>query len=736
VFPLEPSGKRPLSVPGYGRVPWGRLEPMSTADIVDCWTRFPDANVGLDCEKSGYLVVDVDDEGAWKRLLADVGVEEPQTLTVRTAKGRHLYFQNPGGLGNRPLAVGVDVRGEGGYVVTVGSRVSGHLYAFDDVEVAIAQAPEWMKQRLAQPPSRTIACDERARPLALDQGVLARCIARVREAEIGTRNETLNRSAYTLGGLLGRDGVDAHGVPAQLLRAALDAGLPEDEALATISSGLQAGLARPLGVGLTDTEGTLDVEDSAWASAPDGDAEHLSAPSEVASIHETDIGNARRLAARHGRDLHYVPAANCWRVWDDSRWRIDDTLEVYERAKETALTIYNEAALEPDNDRRQRLAKWAVASESTSRIEAMVRLARSEPDIPVTLDKFDSDPWVLNVANGTLDLRTLCLRPHRREDLITKIVPIAFDVDATAPTFEKYLRRISGDNFDLIAFLRRAAGYSLTGDTSERVVFILWGVGMNGKTVWIKVMRRTLGDYGMRTPTETLMRSTMGGENRGLARLKGARCVSASESEDGDRFATALIKDLSGDEPIAARALYQEQFEYQPQFKLWLATNHRPSVSADDQAIWDRLRLIPFTERIGEEECDPHLIDKLQDELPGILAWAVRGCREWQEIGLGVPDEVRSATDDYRAEMDSLGDFIEERCVLDLNARVEAGALHKAYRDFTYGRGGRPLGFKKFNSAVDARQGISKVKASVMCFHGIGLAGEREHEGDNSTSSP
>ena len=457
---------------------------------------------------------------------------------------------------------------------------------------------------------------------------------------------------------------------------------------------------------------------------------------DLRTLHNTDAGNARRLVAQHGADLLYIADFKSWFIWDGKRFRKDDRLEILERAKSTALAIYQEAADESDADRRQGLAIWARNSEQASRIRAMVDLARSEPGIAATPAELDRDPWLFNVGNGTLDLRTGQLRPHDRGHLITRLVPVAFDIEAQAPTFEKYLGRTFANNENLIAFVRRAAGYSLTGDTSERAVFILYGIGMSGKSVFIKTMRAVLGDYGMRTPTDTFMKKAAGGENRGLARLKGARFVSASESEDGDRFAAALLKDVSGDEPIAARALYQEQFEYHPEYKVWLATNDRPRVSAEDQAIWDRLHLVPFTVRVPDEERDVRLMEKLNAELPGILAWAVRGCREWQESGLGMPEEVRAATEEYRAEMDSLGDFIEERCILGADERVEARALYRAYVASTTTSGGHPLGERNFIKRMVARPEITKIKSSVTVLVGISLVGDRELAGDESESSP
>jgi putative DNA primase/helicase len=246
-------------------------------------------------------------------------------------------------------------------------------------------------------------------------------------------------------------------------------------------------------------------------------------------------------------------------------------------------------------------------------------------------------------------------------------------------------------NSHLIGFLQRAVGYSLTGDTSERVLFILYGTGANGKTTLLETIRYALGDYALRTPVITLMSRRGDAVPNDVARLKGARLVSASEFEEGRRLAEGLVKDLTGGDTVSARFMRAEWFDFKPECKVWLGTNHKPLIRGSDNAIWDRIRLIPFNVRIPEQEQDKHLAQKLQLEAAGILAWAVQGCLQWQESGLDNPSEVSDATQTYRNEMDILADFIEDCCVENPKAEVTVKALHQAFVEWCDRNGEKPM---------------------------------------------
>jgi putative DNA primase/helicase len=419
--------------------------------------------------------------------------------------------------------------------------------------------------------------------------------------------------------------------------------------------------------------------------------------------HLTDLGNAEYLIARYGHDIRFAPGQG-FLTWSGKRWIRDvESVQVEHLAQRSLRALYRAAYDEPDNDRRGRIAKHAAASESASRILAMVRLARSQPEVAIAGDAFDCDRFLLNVANGTLDLRTGELRPHRRQDLITKASPVAYEPDAQCQVFLEFLERIFDGNQSLIDFMRRAFGYALTGDVSERVIFFLYGRGRNGKTTLIRIIMYLLGDYASQAAPGVLMAKKFDAHPAEIADLAGARFVAAIESDEGRWLAEANVKHMTGNDRMKARFMRENWFEFDPTHKIFLATNHKPIVRGTDPAIWDRIRLVPFTVRIPEEEEDHYLQDKLRTEASGILAWAVRGAQEWFRDGLGTPPEVRAATAAYREEMDVLGDFLAERCVVSPSEFTRMANLYTAYSNWSTQSGEHPLSKKAFGSRLDER---------------------------------
>jgi len=419
--------------------------------------------------------------------------------------------------------------------------------------------------------------------------------------------------------------------------------------------------------------------------------------------HLTDLGNARRLVARHGQGLRRCHPWGMWLAWDGRRWQRDDSGEVFRRGKDVVRAIYAEASACADEEQRKALAKHAAKCEADGKVRAMLSMAESEPELVVRPEDFDRNPWLLTVGNGTIDLRTGMLRAHQHEDLITKLAPVISDPEATAPTWERFLRRIFADNLEMIAFLQRAVGYSLTGSTREQAWFLLHGPGANGKTTFLRVMTDLLGEYAAWTPTQTLLAKRGEHVENDLARLRGARLVAAVEAEGGRRLAEALVKQLTGGDAVTARFLYGEYFEFVPTFKLWFGTNHKPEIRGTDHAVWRRIRLIPFTVTIPEAEQDRELPEKLRTEFPGILSWAVQGCLQWQQQGLGVPEPVRKATADYREAMDIIGAFLDECCAVDPEARAGATDLYQAYVKWCEEGKERPESQQRFGEALTER---------------------------------
>lgn len=432
----------------------------------------------------------------------------------------------------------------------------------------------------------------------------------------------------------------------------------------------------------------------------------------------TDGHNAERFAAEHGEDVRYCFLWSKWLAWDETRWRIDDYGRVDQHAKDTAHRMLVEAANEVKTDVKK--VAWALAADQRARREAMIALARSERGIPVIPEELDRDPWLLNVANGTLDLRTGVLLPHRREDLMTKLAPVEHDATALAPRWVRFLEEVLPDA-ETRTFIQGAVGYSLTGDVSEQVLFFLHGGGNNGKSVFLQVIQTLLADYALQASPSLLIQSHGDRHPTELADLHRRRFVCTTEVEEGKRLAEVLTKQLTGGDLVSARRMREDFWTFQPTHKIWMAANHRPEIRGTDLAIWRRLRLVPFTVTVPESKRDTHLAEKLLTEAPGILRWALEGCLAWQRDGLRTPDAVKSATLRYRVEQDILGRFIAERCVLRPNAMAKSSELLAVLNRWCSDNGEKQLSETMLGRRLNER-GLWRVhKDTGQWWLGIGL---------------
>lgn len=417
----------------------------------------------------------------------------------------------------------------------------------------------------------------------------------------------------------------------------------------------------------------------------------------------TDLGNARRLVRRHGANIRYDYKRKRWFAWDETRWIENAENAVMQLAKETVTALYKEAADIEDQDKRQALTKHALKSEAVARLKAMVDLARDEPEIQVDVAAFDSASHLMNVLNGTLDLCTGELRPHSREDLLTKIVPINYSSQAACPQWDTFLSRIFNGNQNLIRFMRRAIGYTLTGETGEQCMFVLHGTGANGKSTLLEVVATLAAGYGIPVRTEALMKhkwSGASGHNEDIANLRGARFVSAVETEAGHKLAESLLKQITGGDTITASRKHEHSVTFRPSFKLWLAANHKPEVDGTDEGIWRRIHLVPFGVTIPEPERDRRLSEKLRAEISGILSWCVSGAVEYYRDGLGVVEEVKKATAAYRDEQDTLSDFLADRCEVGNGLTAKIGELYQAYETWCSTNGEKALNRKVFKAQL------------------------------------
>jgi putative DNA primase/helicase len=373
---------------------------------------------------------------------------------------------------------------------------------------------------------------------------------------------------------------------------------------------------------------------------------------------------------------------------------------------------------------KKALKRHALRTESAARLMAMIRLASSERSIMVKPDAFDVDPMLLNTLNCVIDLRDGTPYEHDKARRLMKQIGTEYDPDAQCPAWKAYLEKIMDGNTNLILFLQKALGYSLTGLTNEQVVFFLHGSGSNGKSTFLETIRYILGDYSKNTPTSTIMRrGDSSGVNNDVARLPGVRLVTAVETDEGQQLSEATIKSITGGDTIVARFLFGEFFEFKPTFKLWLACNHLPTITGTDNGIWRRIRRIPFTVKIREDEKDPQLPAKLQAEAPGILNWMINGCLLWQEDGLGIPDEIAEANKEYQSEMDTLAAFIQECCVTtSSNLKAPATDLYKAYQQWSDSSGEKTLSQTAFGKKL-AERGFAKGRNSFgrVIWEGIGV---------------
>jgi putative DNA primase/helicase len=447
--------------------------------------------------------------------------------------------------------------------------------------------------------------------------------------------------------------------------------------------------------------------------------------------HLTDLGNARRLVRLHGQDLRYCHPLKSWFVWDGRRWCRDETDEVTRRAKATVRTIYAEAAGAADEEDRKAIAKWAFRSEGKVYIQNMIALATSEPGIPVLPDSLDADPWVLNVLNGTIDLRTGLLRPHRRDDKITKLAPVEYDPDARSALFDRFLQRaIPGSKAR--RFDQKAAGCTLLGQAGADKIFIVYGPTRTGKGTFQDALAAALGDYAMTAGLGDFeQRDRARGPQPEIVRLRGARLVSVYETSRRLTLSASLLKSVGGSDPITVRDLYAKPITFLPQFTLMIATNHRPKIPDDDDALWERIVELPFRSTIPPNKRDPAVRAELRDPKASgaaVLAWAVKGCLAYQAEGLDPPKVVEHATQEYREEMDPLREFISDCCVLGKRRWVSSASLRKEYESWCKEAGEKSLVGRNFTDRLRAHDCEPHPTSDARGWRGIGLQSSRKDD--------
>jgi putative DNA primase/helicase len=455
----------------------------------------------------------------------------------------------------------------------------------------------------------------------------------------------------------------------------------------------------------------------------------------------TDAGNSLRFTEDHEGELIYVKGPG-WHIWDGKRWLRNDDAAIV-AAKETARRIRFEAAAQQVPDQYKRVFAHAFQSEGRARLQAMVALASkgeiAGPGLVVPVERLDARPHLLNCRNGTVNLKTGRLSPHRKEDYLTHLIDVDYDPKAAAPRWQRFLREVFKDNAKLIEYVQRLSGYSVTGSNTEKLFVIAHGETDTGKSVYSETLGLILGELAHVALADTFVSQNQrsGNPAHDLACMRGARFVRVPETGDNERLARQVIKTITGADKVAARFLYKEPFSYRPQFKIWIVTNHLPQVPHTDAATWNRIRVIPFRQQAfratrrrkpppGVVVMDRELRSKLEKELPGILTWLVQGAYKWFRSGLGEePIEAVEAKFDYRASQDTVGRFLDDEVVDDPESRVETTAMNAEYKRWCQSEGLRPIGRNAFHTALRDRgyHGDSKDSQGVRYYPGVRLSG-------------
>ena len=430
-------------------------------------------------------------------------------------------------------------------------------------------------------------------------------------------------------------------------------------------------------------------------------------PDDIRPPEFTDESLALRFAAEHAGRLSYVAGWGRWLIWDGAVWRFDGTMKAFNYAR----LICRQASAECNDDR----VASGIASAKT--VAAVERLAKADRRLAATVDQWDTDPWLLNTPGGVVDLRTGKMRKHRPEDCMTKITAVAPGGDC--PLWLEFLATVTDKDAELQAFLKRMVGYALTGSTREHALFFAYGTGGNGKGVLLNTVTAILGGYASVASIETFTASSSDRHPTDLAMLRGARLVTAQETEEGRRWAESRIKALTGGDPITARFMRQDFFTFLPAFKLVVAGNHKPGLRNVDEAIRRRFHMIPFAVKIPAEKRDKHLAEKLQAEWPGILKWAIEGCTEWQQQGLKPPAAVVAATDQYLEAEDAFALWLADCCDVGKAYACQSSILFASWKEWAEHSGEFAGSKKRFGQNLEARDFVQAKVADQRGYAGL-----------------
>jgi putative DNA primase/helicase len=706
VFPVNQS-KKPLTTNGF------KDATKDEATIRRWWNQFPDANIGVATgAKSGIVVLDVDaaKEGAEDRLqqiIAEKGSFNQAVVSRTGGGGYHVFFKHPNGGRKVPNAqalfgfVGIDVRGDGGYVVLPPSQhASGSEYAWVAGQSPFDNAPGECPEYLHSQRGRGSAA----------------------------------------------------------VRLQMDGTIPEGERNATLTR--VAGLVRTLGLGEEEILTVLRSQNATRCNPPLSEEELLVIASNIAKYPPartngtvagghpvleallqfpmTDVGFGQMIAFYLAEQVKYNHTAGKWLIWDQHFWKMDEVDEITLKVIDTISAFRRAVDLITDDDDRAAAFRYSMIMQGKSRIDAGASISKAQPNIATKHSAWNNNADLAACSNGVINLRTGELRAGRPSDLLSNHFPVNYDPNALCPQWLKFLDDVFEGGRDVINYLQRAIGYTLTGHTTEQCLFMLVGKGSNGKSTLMNVLQSIFGSNAFPAPFSTFERQPVANsQSNDIAALDGRRLVISSEPNEGVTLSESRIKSLTGGEPVSARFLHREFFTFHPVCKIWLGVNHLPRVVDDSDGFWRRVRRIDFNVRfVSPEEAsegalkqkpkDPDLGFKLRSEFPGILAWMVRGAIAWYRDGLQTPSAVQASTRNYRDDSDPLKAFFDAYCTFGENDSVELDTLYRAYTTDCKNRLLKPyeiLPLRKFSERLK-REFPEDRSARKATFISIGLAAD------------
>ena len=664
---------------------WINSATLNKEKINEWFEKWPDANLGvITGNRPGIVVLDVD-----PRNDGDLSIEEikkavgeiPETVeSITGGGGRHIYFKYPGGnIGSKTgIKKGLDVKADGGFIVVPPSmHVSSKRYMWrpscGPYEIELASMPDWLLLiiKKIQQEKKNIKQTGELVPEGQRNSRLASLAGTLRRK--GFNEQELNLILYEFN--------NNH----------CDPPLPDDEVVKISRS-----------ISRYEPENT-EID--------------------LTKINCTDSGNAEIFTELFGKEFKFNNNRKKWMFWNGNNWQIDEDGEARRKMLVATKTRYRLAGDLTGHKDKAAQANWALRSESDYLIKSALNCASSNKIFSSKTSDFDYDPFLLGCPNGTLNLKTGEMRPGQQEDMITMSTGIKFDPNAKAPRWIRFLNEIFMENPDLIEFVHRFIGYSLTGSTQEQVFSMCYGTGSNGKSVFLNIVRGLMGSYATNTSFSTFETSRIPGNKipNDIAALVGKRLVTVSEVQEGCKWNEGLVKSVTGEDPISARFLHQEYFTYTPQFKLWLAVNHKPISTDTSDAFWRRLHLIPFLNNFKGQKRDNDLPRKLKAEYSGILAWAVNGCQKWLEKGLDPPDTVTAATEEYRREEDIIQSYLDERTDRNDDAKISAQRLYEDYKEWCEKNGAKPWSGARFGRRL-GEKGFERGKlGSLRTTHYFGI---------------